>query len=139
MYYICRMMYNEKKSKIKSSRFVSEWTGQNGVVYYHEIELENNDKGQIGTKERLPDKLNVGQELTYTIESTSRGNKIKAVSVGGGSNFRGGKPQRDPKEQMISFSMSYCKDLVVAGKLDIKDLELGTTRIYNIMKKLYES
>lgn len=127
----------EKTSKIKSCRFVSEWTGQNGVVYYHEIELENGDKGQIGTKDRLPDKIAVGQELTYTIESTPRGNKIKAVS-GQSSGFKG-KPQRDPKEQMISFSMSYCKDLVVAGKLDIKDLEIGTTRIYNIMKKLYES
>jgi hypothetical protein len=130
-------MENEKKSKIKSCRFVSEWAGQNGIVYYHEIELDNGDRGQIGTKDRLPDKLGVGQELSYTIESTSRGNKIKAVSAGA-PGFKG-KPQRDPKEQMISFSMSYCKDLVVAGKLDIKDLEIGTTRIYNIMKKLYES
>src|SRR5688572_32150617 len=96
-------MENEKKSKIKSCRFVSEWAGQNGIVYYHEIELENNDKGQIGTKDKNPDKLNVGQELTYTIESTSRGNKIKAVNAPGG--FKG-KPQRDPKEQMISFSTS---------------------------------
>ncbi len=131
-------MDNEKKGKIKTCRFVIEWQGEKGIVYYHEIELDNGDKGQIGTKEKNPDKLQPGQELTYTIESTSRGNKIKAVTQQGGG-FRGGKPMRDPKEQMISFSMSYCKDLVCAGKLDIKDLEIGATRIYNIMKKLYES
>lgn len=74
----------EKKSKIKSYRFVSEWQGEKGIVYYHEIELENGDKGQIGTKEKNPDKLAVGQELSYTIEATSRGNKIKAVGTGGG-------------------------------------------------------
>ena len=126
----------EKTSKIKSCRFVSEWTGQNGVVYYHEIELENSDKGQIGTKERMPDKLNVGNELTYTIESTTRGNKIKAVAAGGG--FKG-KPQRDPKEQMISFATAYTKDLIVAGKIDIKDLEPAVKRMYQVMKSLYES
>lgn len=128
----------EKTSKIKSCRFVSEWQGQNGVVYYHEIELENNDKGQIGTKEKNPDKLNIGQELTYTIESTSRGNKIKAVSAGGGSGYKG-KPQRDPKEQMISFATAYTKDLIVAGKIDIKDLEPAVKRMYQVMKSLYES
>ena len=126
----------EKQSKIKSSKFVSEWAGQNGIVYYHEIELDNGDKGQIGSKDKNPDKLQPGQELTYTIESTSRGNKIK--SVGGASAFKG-KPQRDPKEQMISFSTSYVKDLICAGKVDIKDLEPAVRRMYNIMKSLYES
>jgi len=130
-------MENEKKSKIRSCRFVSEWAGQNGIVYYHEIELDNGDKGQIGTKDKNPEKLEIGNELTYTIESTSRGNKIKIVSGAGG--FKGGKPQRDPKEQMISFSTSYVKDLICAGKVDIKDLEPAVKRMYNIMKSLYES
>jgi len=126
----------EKKAKIKSSKFISEWAGPNGIVYYHEIELDNNDRGQIGTKEKNPDKLQVGQELTYTIEATTRGNKIKAVAAGGG--FKG-KPQRDPKEQMISFATAYTKDLIVAGKVDIKDLEPAVKRMYNIMKSLYEN
>lgn len=128
---------DEKKSKIKSCRFVSEWAGQNGVVYYHEIELENGDKGQIGTKEKNPDKLAVGQELSYTIESSSRGNKIKAVTAQGGG-FKG-KPQRDPKEQMISFATAYTKDLVVAGKVEMREFEAAVKRMYNIMKSLYES
>lgn len=125
----------EKTSKIKSCKFLKEWQGDKGIVYYHELELENGDHGQIGTKDRLPDKLNVGQELTYTIETSSYGNKIKAVTASG---FKG-KPQRDPKEQMISFATAYTKDLIVAGKVDIKDLEPAVKRMYNIMKSLYES
>ena len=127
----------EKKARIIECKFIKEWTGEKGTVFYHDLKLDNGDHGQIGTKDRMPDKIAVGQELTYTIEGTSYGNKIKTVSQTSGG-FKG-KPQRDPKEQMISFSMSYCKDLVVAGKLDIKDLEVGTRRIYNIMKSLYES
>lgn len=127
----------ERKGKIVACKFIKEWTGQNGVVYYHEIELDNKDKGQIGTKDRLPDKIAVGQELIYTLEETAHGNKIKAVQAQSG--FRGGKPQRDPKEQMISFAAAYTKDLICAGKLDIKDLEAGMKRMYQIMKSLHES
>lgn len=126
----------EKTSKIKACKFLKEWQGDKGMVYYHELELENGDHGQIGTKDRLPDKLNIGQELTYTIESSNYGNKIKAVTANAGG-FK--KPQRDPKEQMISFATAYTKDLIVAGKIDIKDLEPAVKRMYQVMKSLYES
>jgi len=128
----------ERKGKILECKFIKEWTGEKGTVFYHDLKLDNGDHGQIGTKDRLPDRIAVGQELTYTIEETSYGNKIKAVSQSGGGGFKG-KPQRDPKEQMISFSTSYVKDLICAGKIDIKDLEPSVKRMYNIMKSLYES
>lgn len=129
----------EKKAKITRAVFISEWSNpQGGNVYYHEIELDNGDKGQIGSKEKMPAKLNPGQELTYTIETTSRGNKIKAVQ-GGAPPFKGGKPQRDPKEQMISFAAAYTKDLVVAGKVEMKDFEVAFKRMYSIMITAYES
>jgi hypothetical protein len=120
----------EKTAKIVKTSFVSEWAGTNGIVYYHKIDLDNGDTGQIGTKEKMPSKLNPGSELTYTIESTSRGNKIKAVT----SNFKpGGRPPVDPRIQMISMAMSYSKDLIVADKVKIDLLEKTFERIYNIM------
>lgn len=121
----------EKTSKIKSCRFVSEWTGQNGVVYYHEIELDNGDKGQIGTKERMPDKLNIGSELTYTIESTTRGNKIKAVAAGGG--FKGGRQQQEPKVQFIGFAARYTIDFLIANKLTMNGFNETFDSIYGKM------
>lgn len=126
----------EKKAKIIRTVFVSEWNNpQGGQVYYHEIELDNGDSGQIGSKEKMPAKLNPGSELTYTIESTSRGNKIKAV-VPPTQGFKGGRPQVDPKQQIATFSMSYCKDCIVAGKVDLKDMETVFNRMYNaIMSK----
>jgi hypothetical protein len=126
----------EKKAIITRTTFVSEWTNQQGgKVYYHEIELNNGDRGQIGSKEKMPEKLNPGQELTYTIEATSRGNKIKAVTAQSG--FQGKKQYQDPRAQFIGFSAAYAKDLVVAGKMDLKDMNGGAESIFKNMLKLY--
>lgn len=121
----------EKKAKITRTVFISEWANPNGgQVYYHEIELDNGDKGQIGSKEKMPAKLNPGNELTYTIESTSKGNKIKAVMQQG---FPGKKAIVDPKVQMVSFAMAYTKDLVVAGKVPLESMSSYFDKIYNAM------
>lgn len=126
----------EKKARITRTTFVSEWSGANGNVYYHKVELDNGDEGQIGTKEKMPAKLNPGQELTYTIESTSHGNKIKAVSAGGGFQK---KATIDPRAQFISFASAYSKDLVVAGKVDLKDMNGASESIFKNMIKLYNT
>lgn len=126
----------EKKAKITRTVFKSEWAGPNGTVYYHDIELDNGDKGSIGSKEKMPSKLNPGQEFAYIIETDVRGGfKIKAVTTPGGGGFKGGAPraQVDPRVQMISFAMSYTKDLVVAGKLSINDMRQQFEYIYTTM------
>lgn len=126
----------EKKAKITRTVFKNIWNNpQGGSVFYHEIELENGDKGQIGCKEQMPSKLNPGNELTYTIETTDRGTRIKAINPVQSSFSSGGakKPVQDPKVQMISFSMSYTKDLIVAGKVPMPDLAKEFNNIYNLM------
>lgn len=131
----------EKKAKITRTIFKNSWQGSNGTVYYHEIELDNGDKGQIGTKEQMPAKLNPGQELTYTIEHTDKGNKIKAVAPAQGGGFGGGfksKAPADPRSQFIGFASSYAKDLVVAGKIDLEKMNGAAESIFRNMLKLYE-
>jgi hypothetical protein len=123
----------EKTAKITRTTFKNEWKGDKGSVFYHEIELDNGDKGQIGTKEQMPTKLNPGQELTYTIETTERGNKIKAVAPAGGGGFSGGRKGPDPKTQIVAFAMSYTKDLVVADKIKIGELPAIFEKIHKLM------
>lgn len=118
----------EKKAKITRTVFKNEWKGQNGSVFYHDIELDNGDKGSIGAKEQMPAKLNPGQELTYTIDN----GKIKAVAPA--NNFGGGgRKGPDPKTQMIAFAMSYTKDLVVADKVKIDQLPAIFDKIHGLM------
>ena len=130
----------EKKAKITRTTFVSEWSNQQGgQVYYHQIELDNGDSGQIGSKEKMPAKLNPGSELTYTIEASSRGNKIKAVMENKGFAGKQGRPQIDPRAQFIGFVHAYAKDLVVAGKIDLKDINGAAESMFKNMIKLYDT
>lgn len=131
----------EKKAKITRTVFVSEWNNpKGGQVYYHKIELDNGDTGQIGSKEKMPSKLNPGSELNYTIEATDKGNKIKAVMPANAGGFKpGARPVADTRAQFIGFSASYAKDIVIAGKVDLKDMNLLTERIFDNMVKLYDT
>ncbi len=52
-----------KTSKIKEVIFIKPYNGQNGTVYYHNVEMENGDKINIGKLKEY----GVGDELTYEI------------------------------------------------------------------------
>lgn len=103
------------------------------------VELENGDRGYYNSKYEDQTKFVVGKEAEYLIEEKEgkSGKKYSKITIpqseGGGKSFSGGKPAPDPKTQMIGFAMSYTKDLVVAGKVGIQDLEKEFLRIYNVM------
>jgi len=79
-------------SIIKSIEFTKEWKNPQGqTFYYHTIQFENGDKGQIGAKSKMPDKLQVGKSLDYEKATDEKGNtKIKAIQLPNGV-FKGGK------------------------------------------------
>lgn len=127
----------EKTSKITRTVFQSKYASKHGVLYNHEIEFENGDKGQISCKENMPAKINPGQILTYTIEQNGKYFKIKAVNAQRENNNNGGGNKyqpADPSIQMIGFAMSYTKDFIIADKLNVNQLETGFERVYNLMK-----
>lgn len=103
------------------------------------IEFENGDKGFYTSKLEDQKKFIVSQESEYLIEEKqgSKGKYFKVTtpqSEGGSSQWqKGSKPQVDPKVQMISFAMSYTKDLIVGGKLQLSELEKEFNRIYTTM------
>lgn len=100
------------------------------------IELDNGDKGFYTSKSEDQKKFIVGQESEYTIEQKqgSKGTYYKiSIPQTEGKSFGGGKVQVDPKVQMISFAMSYTKDLIVGGKIPMTDMEKEFNRIYNTM------
>lgn len=117
----------EKTSKIKTCTFTKEWQGQNGVVYYHDLTLDNGDKGSIGAKEKNPSKLSVGSELTYTLAD----GKIKAIAP-----IKVGKPgfAREPfEEKMSGMAMSYAVQLIVADKVGVDKLEQTFNKIHSLL------
>lgn len=105
------------------------------------IEFDNGDKGYYRSKNEDQKNFIADNVSDYQIEEKTGGTGTKYFTVTvpktdqpfSKPGFSGGKPQQDPKVSMISFSMSYTKDLIVGGKLPIEDLEKGFNRIYNLM------
>lgn len=102
------------------------------------VEFKNGDRGYYSTKSPEQNKFIVNQEADYEIEEKIGKNDKpwwKITAPGDPKPFvkGGGKPQIEPRIQMISFAMSYCKDCIVAGKIPMSDLEKEFNRIYNLM------
>jgi hypothetical protein len=101
------------------------------------IEFKNGDKGYYNSKDENQQKFVSGKESDYTIDEKigKNGNIYWKITVPGEpQGFKGGgKAQIDPRVQMISFAMSYCKDCIVAGKVPLSDMEKEFNRIYNVM------
>jgi len=101
------------------------------------IEMDNADKGFYTSKDEDQKKFIVGQEAEYQIEE-KQGSKgvyyrITIPHVNKPAFNGGGRPAQDPKVQMIGFAMSYTKDLIVSGKVELKDLGMQFEVIYNEM------
>jgi hypothetical protein len=100
------------------------------------IEFDNGMKGFYTSKNPNQTKFVVGNVADFNIEEKqgSKGVYYKiSVPQTDVKSFGGGKAPIDPKVQMISFAMSYCKDCIVAGKVPLSDLEKEFNRIYNVM------
>lgn len=126
------------KSKVTKVTKLDQQDSYGNTTYV--VEFENLDKGFYTSKSADQNKFIVGQEAEYEIEQKigKTGKEYFKVTLpkqdgGGWKGGGGGRPAPDPRVQMISFAAAYTKDLVVGGKLDMKDFEKGFERMYNIM------
>lgn len=99
------------------------------------IEFATGEKGYYTSKDADQKKFVVGSETEFNLETkpSKSGSTYNKITLPQSEQKFGGKPQQDPRVQMISFSMSYTKDLVVAGKVDMKAMEETFERIYSKM------
>jgi hypothetical protein len=124
-----------KTSKITRTIFRNEWTGPSGnKVFYHDVEFENGDKGQIGTKEKEPAKLNPGQELTYCLKKTDRGYKIEVQ----GPNGNGGGFHKRQAGSNASFAMAYSKDIIIASWSENSPKKLSSEDLFTLANKMFD-
>ncbi len=100
------------------------------------IELDNGDKGFYTSKNENQTKFVVGEVTEYLIEAKEgkKGTYYKITLPQTEQPFKAaGRPQIEPRIQMISFAMAYAKDLVVAGKVEMKALPATFDIIYGEM------
>lgn len=127
------------KGKITESRFVKEWKGPKGSIFYHDIEVDGKTYN-IGAKDESPAFLNVGQEIEFEIKD---GNKIKRVQPdnsqrGGGG---GGRPYNNDSREigmMVGASLNQAVLLCAHGVIEIGNIPKIAKRLCEISKELKE-
>lgn len=119
------------KSKVEKIVEVKPWTGTNGTVLYHTLEMDNGDKINIGKKKELA----IGEEITYEItDSGHEYNKAKTVMEN--PSF-GGKGKSDDyvKGIEVGHAINNAVNLICAGaELDIKECKSTEEKIYESAK-----
>lgn len=128
-----------KKSKVTK---ITKWDKKEGYKETsYTIEFANNDSGYYSSIDDDQKRFVVNQEAEYCIESKEGKNGKKYNKITSNADPKqawagksgGGRPQVEPRIQMISFAAAYTKDLIVAGKIGIQQFETEFNRIYNVM------
>lgn len=104
-------MSEQKTAKVLAVLSCREWQNpKGGSIWFHKVELDNGEIGEIGKKKQ--DAFKIGDPLAYTSEKTEYGLKFKEVFSGNGfGGFRGGQQ----RGSSASFALSYAKDIAVAN------------------------
>jgi hypothetical protein len=133
----------EKSATILKCTFTKEWKNPKGaIVYYHLLQLDNGDVGNVGTMEKTPAKIKEGTKITYELKD----DKLKLISDssfsgktkgGGGGGY---KKREMTDEEFLGYAWSYAKDLIVAGKKakDFNELKTLARAIYSEIKLIRE-
>lgn len=131
-------------SKPTKITFNREWNGQNGLIYFFDIEFEDGTVGQFGTTKREQDKFVIGTDVTYTKEEkqNQRGtwykiDKVKQDTGGGGYS---GNRKSDPKtERSIMANVALECALVCIHKLNLKSsVTKDLSSVFSLSNKFYD-
>lgn len=108
-------------------------------VFFVSVKLDNGDAGQLYAKSSglYP----VGEEIEYDLD-TSKGDGKHSIKIKKPFNA-GGFPKKEWKGEDIEFKtvsvcMSYVKDLVVAGKIELKDMSTYTEKMSLKTMEIYQ-
>jgi hypothetical protein len=117
------------QSVVKSQKFVRDWNGPSGTIYYFDLVLENGEVGQVGVKDMQSPKIAVGATIHYTSEERTgpTGRKSTNFKLQNPNPFNGGgtgivqsayTPRKESPEVQNSISRSvalnnavlFCKE-----------------------------
>lgn len=134
-----------EKQKVKSVKFKNEFDSSYGKFYNFDLEFENGLTGVYAAKSNPQTKFVVGQEVEIEVTSNQYGNKIKPVQAQQGFQGKKSDPAADSFRQALivaQSSITKVVELVIAGKAEMKDIQLLTDRLMQIqfdLAKKYQS
>lgn len=116
-----------EKSKVKSVKFKNEWDSKYGKFFNFDLEFESGLVGVYASKTNPQTTFIVGNEIEFTVESSSYGNKIKPIKQDSGGYNK--KPYDADAEKFRQFlilaqsSMTKSVDMVIHGLVKIDQLQ----------------
>jgi hypothetical protein len=128
------------KAIITEVVFKKEWDSQYGKMYNFSVKYDN-EVALFSSKYKDQKKFIPGQEAEFTEETKTYADKktgeektykvIKPVSQNKNSNF--GKALNKEKSRYSGFAVSYAKDLVVGGRVQLSELPDYAWILFNLM------
>jgi hypothetical protein len=128
---------------VKSQKFVRDWNGPSGTIYYFDLIVENNgvnEVGQVGVKDMNSPKIQVGATIHYTSEERTgpTGRKSTNFKLQNPNPFNGGgtgivqsayTPRKESPDVQNSISRSvalnnavlFCKEQKGSKPGDVLD------------------
>lgn len=128
-----------KQGTVKSQKFVRNWDGPSGTIYYFDLVLENGEVGQVGVKDMNSPKIAVGATIHYTSEERTGPTGRKSTNFklqnpnpfngGGSSSVTAYTPRKESPEVQNSISKSvalnnavlFCKEQKGSKPGDVLD------------------
>ena len=129
------------KALITKVTFKEEREGKFGKQFNFEIEYDGKT-AYYSSKSKEQTIFIEGQECEFNEEkrTSKKGNPylvVKAIYQQNNSQY--GKALAREQSKYAGFSASYVKDLIVAGKINIKDWEKASAKIFKHMVELDKS
>jgi len=125
------------KAKITNVTFKKEYESKFGTMYGFNVEYDGKS-AYYSSKKKDQNKFVKGQEVEFTEEKRKNDKGeyliVKPIYEGGNSNF--GRQLKREQSKYSGFAVSYVKDLIIAGKLEMKDWESASKKICMFMVNL---
>ena len=129
------------KAKINRIDFQREFETKYGVLYSHKIQYDEDKQGFYSSKKKDQTYFKVGEEAEFTEEfkESRQGTYtvLKPIRQGSFSNYN--KNVKKEQSRYSGFAVSYVKDLIIADKLEMKQWESASKKIFDFMVQLDKS
>jgi hypothetical protein len=124
------------KAKIEKVEFNKEFESKFGTLYQFKV-WYNGKMAYYSAKKKEQTKFIAGQECEFVEEerSTEKGSFwiVKPMTP---KNAAWNKAIKKEQSRYSGFAVSYVKDLIIADKIELKDWEKASEKIFKLMVKL---
>lgn len=126
------------KAVIDKAEFLKENDGKFGKMYTYKIEYNQKKAYYFSTKKDQTHFV-AGKECEFEETEMKAGDGsiwYKVKPLGNKGYSPAGKAVKKEQSRYSGFAVSYVKDLIVAGKIEIKDWEAASKKIFQFMVDL---